>query len=125
MKNVRWVHGVPISPVFNFATESTLRRRFQPLTVIDRGCFKSFLRPLADGNTNGVLIHFESLLLRKVQTSFPRIPKSIGPLSRSTVLLVPDVFLNPAPSLLLQSKNKFEDIGVAFAIHRFLFDVEN
>jgi hypothetical protein len=63
-------------------------------------------------------------LSREVEAPLPRIAESVWPFARVAVLLVPNVFFSPKPSLTSQGKHEFDYVSVTLAVDRNLLDVE-
>ena len=64
------------------------------------------LYSIANGHPNRILVHFETgYVLGEMEQPLPAVSEAVRPLSRNAVRLVPDVLLDPGPTLPLKRKD--------------------
>ena len=61
--------------------------------------------------------------LVELQTTLPRIPKTVWPLAGVTIIFVPDKLLSPKPALFAQCQNQFQNKRMTFAVLCLFFDI--
>ena len=105
MEDVTRVRFVSIQPVRDVLAEPTADLRIEPNDIVFSQRLQTRLSPFSHRYHDRVLIHFESRRFIELQASLPRVSKPIRPFPRMTILLVPDEFLCPQPSLFSHSEN--------------------
>jgi len=100
MQNVGGVSHRPLCPVGNVFPETAADLRIETHDVVLPQGLQAGIGPVAHGNHDRFLIHFELARFCEMQATLPCVAKAIWPLARITVALVPNIFFRPKPSLL-------------------------
>src|SRR5581483_7010128 len=100
MQDVRRISEVAADPIFDFLSEAALNFRFIPPSIRFGQIFQTGMLPVSHWNAYCILIHGKFFAFRKMQATLPSIAKTIGPFTRITILLVPNIFLCPKPAAL-------------------------
>lgn len=125
MKHVGRVSHRALDPVGDVLSETAAHLRIESHYIVFAQRFESRIRPIPHRHHDRFLVHFELARFGEVQATFPGIAKTVRPLARIAILLVPDVFFSPEPSLFAHGKNQFEDISVPFAVFRLFLDIQD
>ena len=125
VQHIIGIGHLPAHPVFDLFAEAALHSRVIAPFIRLAEIAQARAAPIAHRYTHGVLVHSKMLASGEMQAAFPTITEAIGPLARIAVALMPHIFFCPQPALFAHRQNKLKHVGMTFAIHYALFNVED